>query len=136
MRIGGWKFGDQVVDRVSGLAMTFIEWLADGITAVCRVITTGEIKKVAGALLIAAGMFYGAAHGHPPEDPPGHGAVKLTVPAVTPAASGAEAQPFGLDDEAGPPQAQTMASVWGWGPVWRGQPYYPTNEELPSASGG
>jgi hypothetical protein len=154
MRIGSWQFGEWVQERVGGPIMAFLGLLQDGVTAVCRVLATGEIKHVLVTSLIAA-VLTGIFHGHEPEalpgrpviekpavehhaieDPPGHGAPKLPVPAVTNAASGGTAKAFGLEEEGWAPQGQTMAwGAPGWH-NWHGKMVWHGDEELPFTSGG
>ena len=63
------KIGDLVRDVVGGPVMRVVELIEDGLVAMCRVLSTGVLKRVAVAVLMFA-IGCAMAEGHGPEDPP------------------------------------------------------------------
>lgn len=82
------KIGDFVQERIGGPLMRVIRLLQDCGEALCEVLSSGQLRRIATCALILVGFAIEAAHGHPMEDLPAHPTVRLNSTAALPAASG------------------------------------------------
>src|ERR1700693_5241795 len=105
------KIGDLVRECVGGPIMRILGFLDACRVAVCQVLWSSEVKRVAVASLIAVGMLGSTLHGHPPEDPPNHPVNVKTVLSTTAGASGAIVAPFALEEQ-GPPVPLFQQRPW------------------------
>jgi hypothetical protein len=117
------KIGDLVREYIGGPLLIIVELLDACRIAVCRVLRTGTLQRIAVASLIAAGIGLSTVHGHPPEDPPRPTVIVQPVTPATVGASGAIVGGFGLDqEEPFVPQVQQIP--------WR-QGFFSEDEVLP-----
>jgi hypothetical protein len=72
------KIGDLVREYIGGPLMLIADLLDGCRIAVCYVLGTGVLKRITVVSLIAVGMTFSTAHGHPPEDPPSHPVIVQT----------------------------------------------------------
>jgi hypothetical protein len=84
------KIGDLVWEYIGGPIMRIVQLLEAGGVAVCRLLWSDAVKRVAVTSLIAVGMAVSAAHGHPPEDPPARNQIEYQCQTPTIATSGAQ----------------------------------------------
>jgi hypothetical protein len=105
------KIGDMVREYVGGPIMLIVQLLDAGRIALCKVLSSGVVIRVAVVLLTVVGMFVAEASADPPEDAPSHPVIEKTIASATVGASGAIVQPFALEqEEPWAPQIQT--SPW------------------------
>jgi hypothetical protein len=109
------KIGDMVYEIIDGpvkwiseQVLEFMGWLEAGKVALCRVVKTGQMMRIAVECLVSAGLVVSAVYGHAAGEVPGHPLVQRPIAAATIATSGSTLL-AGLGHEGGSmPQRQQI----------------------------